>query len=142
MPQYSHTVKNNTSPIFTPCLWRSEGEKVQYSHMVNKEQQVSQVVAKNVKRMLKERKLAQKWLAEKTGLVDGMISMLLNGTRTMMAYQIERFAAAFDVSASELTYDPDDEELALMREVAALEQADKDLIRSIMARMRAEKEAQ
>jgi transcriptional regulator with XRE-family HTH domain len=130
MQVYSHAVKNNASPIFTPCFWNSGGEKAHYSHMVNKEQQFSRAVAAKVKRMLKERKLSQKWLAEKTGLVDGMISMLLRGERTMMAYQIERIAAALGVSPAELMDDggEDDKVKIAYRAMQKLDEKWQDVI--------------
>ena len=65
-------------------------------------------VAENIKRILKDKKLTRKEVAEKAGIAYYALSDMLNGRMNIYACDIAALALALDVSVAELFQAPDE----------------------------------
>lgn len=87
------------------------------------------IIGENIRRLLRDKRRTQMWLAEEIGSTRESISMSISGRATVSLRRMCEIAAALDVPVTELLLDDDDREALRIGREALEDPARADILR-------------
>ena len=93
------------------------------------------IVVDNVKRIRKEKRISQRELEERTGIVQASLSRLENGKLDPSVSSLEKLASGLEVSPIELLTDPNAELVTLddkLKKIELLSEYDQKLVDALL----------
>jgi len=97
--------------------------------------QLHRILVDNVKRIRKEKRISQRELEERTGIVQASLSRLENGKLDPSVSAVEKLASGLEVSPMELLTNPDAELVTLddkLKKIELLSEYDQKLVDALL----------